>query len=41
MEEDVARSRAAGYKAHLSKPVDLQRLDALIRQIVQTAEQAG
>ena len=33
MEEDIARCEAAGFFAHLTKPIDLQRLDALIRNI--------
>ena len=32
-DEDVERSRAAGYKQHLSKPVDVNQLDATIRQV--------
>ncbi len=33
MEEDMARSRAAGYKEHLSKPVDVNKLESVIRQV--------
>ena len=33
-DEDLARSRAAGYKAHLAKPVDVSKLDQTIRRIV-------
>ena len=33
-DEDLERSQAAGYKAHLAKPVDVSKLDATIRQIV-------
>lgn len=32
-DEDIARSLAAGYKAHLGKPVEIDRLDAAIRQL--------
>ncbi len=32
-EEDVARSLAAGYKAHLGKPVELDKLDAAIKRL--------
>jgi CheY-like chemotaxis protein len=31
---DLERSRAAGYQAHLAKPVDVQKLDETIRRIV-------
>lgn len=34
MDEDVQRSKAAGYKAHLTKPVAVQRLDEVIQQMV-------
>jgi CheY-like chemotaxis protein len=33
MEEDMAQSKAAGFVAHLTKPVDLPRLEEVIRQI--------
>ncbi len=33
MEEDVAKSREAGFAAHLTKPVDFQRLVAAIQQV--------
>ncbi len=32
-DEDIERSLAAGYKAHLGKPVDLDKLDATIRRL--------
>jgi len=32
MEDDLRRSRAVGFQHHLVKPVDLNRLDALIQQ---------
>lgn len=31
MEEDIARSRAAGFAAHLTKPVSIQMLDQVIK----------
>jgi PAS domain S-box-containing protein len=33
MEEDIQRSQAAGFTVHLTKPIDLTRLQALIEQI--------
>jgi nitrogen-specific signal transduction histidine kinase/ActR/RegA family two-component response regulator len=33
MEEDVRRSHEAGFEKHLTKPVNLQTLDAAIRQV--------
>ena len=33
MEEDVKRSRAAGFSEHLTKPVNLQRLQTAIAKI--------
>jgi PAS domain S-box-containing protein len=33
MEEDVRNSAAAGFAAHLTKPVDFQRLEESIRQV--------
>ena len=33
-DEDLERSQAAGYKAHLAKPVDVSKLDETIRRIV-------
>ena len=34
---DLERSRQAGYKAHLAKPVELPKLDATIRRIIAEA----
>ena len=34
MDDDVERSQAAGYKAHLTKPVEVQRLDEEIQRLV-------
>ena len=33
MEEDVRRSKEAGFAAHLTKPVSFQKLQAVIRQV--------
>ena len=33
MEEDIARSRKAGFTTHLTKPVDIQDLDAVLAAI--------
>ena len=33
MEEDIVRSREAGFTAHMTKPIDFAKLKALIRQI--------
>ena len=32
MEEDIQKTRDAGFKHHLVKPIDLTKLDALIQQ---------
>jgi CheY-like chemotaxis protein len=34
MEEDVRKSKEAGFLEHLTKPVNFQKLDAVIRQAV-------
>jgi len=34
MEEDIARCRAAGFNAHLTKPVNFQNLEMLIQQLM-------
>jgi hypothetical protein len=33
MEEDIARSRAAGFMFHLTKPVGVDRLKLLLTQL--------
>jgi len=33
MEEDIRRSRAAGFTAHLTKPIDFTKLEAMIQQV--------
>jgi CheY-like chemotaxis protein len=35
MEDDVRRSREAGFVQHLTKPVNVQKLEAAIAQIAQ------
>ena len=37
MEEDIRKSREAGFKHHLVKPIDLTKLDQLIQESVVTA----
>ena len=34
MEEDILRSREAGFTAHMTKPIDFIKLEAMIRQVV-------
>ena len=41
MEEDLRRSHDVGFNHHLIKPVDLNRLDALIQQADSVGEEAG
>ena len=36
MEEDIRRSREAGFTAHLTKPIDFAKLEAMIRQVAPT-----
>ena len=36
MEEDIRRSREAGFTAHLTKPIDFTKLEAMIRQVAPT-----
>ncbi len=33
MEDDIRRSREAGFTAHLTKPIDFTKLEAMIRQV--------
>ena len=40
MDEDVRRSEAAGFAEHLTKPVDLGRLEAAIRRVTEHAAMA-
>jgi len=35
-EEDIRRSREVGFSAHMTKPIDFSRLEAVIRQVVVT-----
>ena len=34
MEEDIRRSREAGFTVHMTKPIDFTKLEAMIRQIL-------
>ena len=36
MENDVNRARAAGFSEHLTKPINFERLDAVIRNLLET-----
>ena len=36
MEEDIRRSREAGFTAHLTKPIDFAKLQAMIRRVAPT-----
>jgi CheY-like chemotaxis protein len=36
MEEDIRRSREAGFTAHLTKPIDFAKLESMIRQVAPT-----
>ena len=40
MEEDLRRSEEAGFAEHLTKPVDLARLEAAIRRVTEPAAMA-
>ncbi len=37
MDEDIARSREAGFAEHLTKPINFERLEAVIAQVMQGA----
>ena len=41
MEEDIRRSREAGFTAHLTKPIDFAKLEAMIRQVTPTGACSG
>ena len=36
MDEDVRRSREAGFKEHVVKPIDLSQLKAAIRELMKS-----
>ena len=36
MEDDVAKSKAAGFSEHLIKPVNIERLDAILAKLLAT-----
>ena len=40
-EEDIRRSREVGFSAHMTKPIDFSRLEAVIRQVVVTGVGEG
>jgi DNA-binding response OmpR family regulator len=40
-EEDIQQSQSAGFAAHLAKPVDMLKLETLIRQIGSPSSQSG
>lgn len=33
MEEEIRRSREAGFTTHMTNPIDLTKLEAMIRQV--------
>lgn len=37
MDEDIARTRKAGFLAHLVKPIDMERLNRVIEQVAAAA----
>jgi CheY-like chemotaxis protein len=37
MEEDLERSSRAGFSAHLTKPIDVQKLQETIQQVTAAA----
>ena len=37
LEDDILRSREAGFSAHLTKPIDFKKLEAMIRLVVASA----
>jgi DNA-binding response OmpR family regulator len=41
MDEDVRRSKAAGFHSHLTKPVNIDRLEATVRQLTTHCADAG
>ena len=41
MDEDVRRSREAGYTSHMTKPIDFTKLEAMIRRVVTGGGEAG
>jgi CheY-like chemotaxis protein len=36
MEEDIRKSKEAGFREHLTKPINLAKLQAVIRELVRT-----
>jgi PAS domain S-box-containing protein len=41
MEDDIQRSREAGFTAHMTKPIDFTKLEAMIRQVATRGEVDG
>ncbi len=41
MEDDIQRSREAGFTAHMTKPIDFPKLGAMIRQVARVGRGAG
>ncbi len=41
MDEDIRRSREAGYTSHMTKPIDFTKLEAMIRRVVTGGGEAG
>ena len=41
MEDDIVRSREAGFTAHMTKPIDFTKLEAMIRQVASGGGEVG
>ncbi|MDB5350084.1 MAG: domain S-box [Planctomycetota bacterium] len=41
MEEDIQKSREAGFTAHMTKPIDFTKLEAMIRQVATGVRDGG
>jgi PAS domain S-box-containing protein len=41
MDEDIARTAAAGFRAHITKPVNFQRLQMMVHQVAMTPQPDG
>jgi CheY-like chemotaxis protein len=41
MDEDVHKSREAGFAAHLTKPIDFRKLEAILRKVTTGVERAN
>jgi CheY-like chemotaxis protein len=40
MDDDIRRSNEAGFVAHLTKPVDYPKLEAMIQRVTSNIERA-